>query len=404
MSSHATDDRIADPRGHGAEAEVEAEPDVEQKVSPLELFFDLIFVFAFTQVTLLMSENPTWEGLGQGMLVLAAVWWAWGGYAWLTNSLHSDDGIARFGLLTAMAAMLVAALAIPQAFGDDAVIFAVAYFAVRVLHIAVYTYGAPDVDARGAIVNLAPGLLAAPALLIAAALAGGAAQAAIFVAALLLDYATPYVRDVSGFRVSATHFAERFGLIVIIALGESIVAVGAGLEGDALTAGVVATGLAGIALAGAQWWAYFDVVSHVAERKLTEARGLERNRLARDSWGVMHGLLIAGIILVALGIKKSIGDYDEPLKTVAAVALCGGVAIYLLGHVAMRFRSVRTLNRPRTVAAVAALALIPLATGVDAVVAVYAVALLMITVVGYEALRYREQRARLRAGAQNAHA
>ena len=115
----------------------------EEKVTPLELFFDLVFVFAFTQVTGLMAANPTWEGVGQGMLVLAAVWWAWGGYAWLTNALHSDDGIARVGLLAAMAAMLVAALAVPQAFGDDSVVFGFAYFAVRAIHIAVYTYGAP---------------------------------------------------------------------------------------------------------------------------------------------------------------------------------------------------------------------------------------------------------------------
>ena len=151
----------------------------EQKVTPLELFFDLVFVFAFTQVTALMSENPTWEGLGQGMLVLAVVWWAWGGYAWLTNSLRSDDGVARFGLLSAMAAMLIAALAVPGAFGEDALIFAIAYFAVRVLHIAVYTYGAPELDSRAAIVNLAPGLLGAPALLILAAFFDGPAQAGI---------------------------------------------------------------------------------------------------------------------------------------------------------------------------------------------------------------------------------
>jgi low temperature requirement protein LtrA len=381
----------------GATASAEAAGEAEQKVTPLELFFDLIFVFAFTQVTLLMSENPTWEGLGQGMLVLAAVWWAWGGFAWLTNALRSDDGIARFGLLSAMAAMLIAALAIPQAFGEDPVTFAVAYFAVRVLHIAVYTYGAPETDARAAMANLAPGLLSAPALLTLAALLGGTAQAILFVVALLIDYVTPYVRGVAGFRISPAHFAERFSLIVIIALGESIVAIGAGLDGDVLTAGVIATGLAGIVLAGAQWWAYFDVVAYVAWRKLSDARGVERNRLARDSWGVMHGLLIAGIILVALGIKKSIDAYDEPLKLVPAVALCAGASLYLIGHVAIRYRSVRLLNRARVAAAVAALALIPVATAVDAVVAVAAVALLMVALVAYETARYREQRARLRA-------
>ena len=379
----------------GADHHVEG----EQRASPLELFFDLVFVFAFTQVTSLMSSRPTWEGLGQGMLVLAAVWWAWGGFAWFTNALHRDDGIARFGLFAAMAAMLVAALAVPGAFGEDAVVFGVAYFAVRAVHIAVYTYGAPEVEVHDAIVNLAPGLLAAPALLIAAGFLDGAAQAGLWIIALLIDYGTPYVRDVSGFRVSAGHFAERFGLIVIIALGESIVAIGAGIEGDELTAGVIAAALAGIALAAAQWWTYFDVVAIVAERKLAEAEGIERNRLARDSWGVMHGLLIAGIILTALGVKKTLGAVDDPLETVPAVALCGGVALYLIGHVAIRVRSVGTLNRQRAFTALLALALIPYATSVDALAALIGVAALMAGLAAYEALRFRQRRAELRAEA-----
>jgi low temperature requirement protein LtrA len=296
-----------------------------------------------------------------------------------------------------MAAMLIAALAVPGAFGDDAWIFGIAYFAVRVLHIAVYTYGAPEVDSRGAIVNLAPGLLGAPALLILAALFDGPLQAGIWILALVLDYGTPYVRDVSGFRVSASHFAERFNLIVIIALGESIVAIGAGFEGGALSGGVVVAALAGAALAAAQWWAYFDVVALVAERKLREAQGIARNRLARDSWGVMHGLLIAGIILAALGVKKTLGAVDKPLELVPAVALCGGVALYLLGHVAIRLRSVRSLNRQRLLSAIIALALIPLAVEVDALVALSLMTALMVALVAYEALRFRERRAELRS-------
>ncbi len=374
-----------------------AENEPEFKATPLELFFDLVFVFAFTQVTALMSDNPTWEGLGQGLLVLAAVWWAWGGYAWLTNALHRDDWLARFGLLGAMAAMLIAALAVPQAFGDDAVVFALAYFVVRLLQVAVYAYGADDADVRNAIVNLAPGLLGAPALLIVGALLGGGAQAGLWIVALVIDYGIPYVRDVSGFRVSASHFAERFGLIVIIALGESIVALGAGLGDDPLTAGVIVAALAGITLAAAQWWLYFDVVAIVAERKLAEATGLAQNRLARDSWGVLHGLLIAGIILTALGVKKTIGHVDDPLETIPAVALCGGVALYLFGHVAIRLRSVGSLNRQRVFAGALALALIPFATAVDALASLISVSLLMVALAAYEAMRFRERRAELRS-------
>jgi low temperature requirement protein LtrA len=371
--------------------------ETEYRATPLELFFDLVFVFAFTHVTGLMSANPTWEGLGQGMLVLALVWWAWGGYAWMTNALHRDDWLARLGLFSAMGAMLVAALAVPQAFGDDAVVFGLAYFAVRAIHIAVYAYGAEEDDVSGAILNLAPGLLVAPALIVVAGFLDGGAQAGLWVLALVIDYGTPYVRDVSGFRVSASHFAERFGLIIIIALGESIVAIGAGLEGDALTGAVIVAALAGISLAIAQWWTYFDVVVIIAERKLAEAEGIARNRLARDSWGVLHGLLIAGIILTALGVKKTIGDVDEPLKTVPAVALCCGVALYLLGHVAIRWRNVHSINRQRVLTALVALALIPFATEVDSLAALIVVAALMVALAAYETVIWRTRRPSIRA-------
>jgi low temperature requirement protein LtrA len=375
-----------------------AEPyeEPEERVTALELFFDLVFVFAFTQVTALMAAHPTWEGVGQAMLVLAMVWWAWGGYAWLTNSLHSEDGIARVGLMSAMAAMLITALAVPGAFGEDSVVFGLAYLAVRAIHIAVYAYGAPEVDNRDAILKLAPGLLGAPLLIAIGGFLDGGAQAGIWVVAVLIDYGTPYVQDVSGFRVSPSHFHERFGLIVIIALGEAIVAAGTSLSETTLTAGVVVTALAGLVIAGCQWWAYFDVVALVAGRRFAELKGVERNRLARDSYGVLHGLLIAGIMLVALGLKKALAHTDESLDTVPAVALCAGAALYLAGHIAFRLRNVGSLNRQRVFCALILLALIPFATSVDAVVAVIAVALVHVVLIAYEATRFHESRHRVR--------
>jgi low temperature requirement protein LtrA len=371
---------------------------VEQKVTPLELFFDLVFVFAFTQVTALMAANPTWEGVGQGTLVLAAVWWAWGGYAWLTNSLHSDDGIARLGLMSAMAAMLVAALAVPEAFDEDSIVFGVAYLAVRAIHIAVYIYGAPDAHNRDAIANLAPGLLAGPALIAVAGFLDGGAAAGLWIVALLIDYGTPYLRDVGGFTVSPSHFHERFGLIIIIALGESIVATGSGLGLTGLTGGVVVTAVAGLTIAAAQWWAYFDVIALVVVRLFTRATGAAQARLARDTYGVLHLLLIAGIVLVALGLKKSLVETDAPLDTVPAVALSGGAALYLLGHVAIRLRNLGTLNRQRLFTALVLLALIPFVTSVDAAVAVVVVALVHVALIAYEALRFADARDRVRHG------
>ncbi len=393
METGATRHRRAPDAGLPVE-EPAGEP--EQRVTSLELFFDLVFVFAFTQVTGLMSDNPTWEGLGQGMLVLAVVWWAWASYSWLTNAVDPDQDVARLVVFVAMAAMLLAALAIPNAFGDDALLFGVAYFVVRGLHIVLFAYGTREGEIREAARALAPSALGAPALLIAASAFDGAAQAGIWILALAIDWAGVYFESIEGFRVAPAHFAERYGLVVIIALGESIVAVGAGAAGVPLDTGAIVAAIAGITISGALWWAYFDVVAPVAQRRLAAARGVERFRLARDSYSMLHLPMIAGIVLIALGFKKALAHVDEPLDTVPAVALCGGVAIYLLGQIGFRLRNVGTLNRQRMLVTVVVLALIPVATEVDAAVAVAMVAVLLAGLIAYEALRFREARARMR--------
>ena len=382
-------------------AEIAAEHHVErgERVTPLELFFDLVFVFAITQVTTLMSEDPTWRGLGQGLLVLATLWWAWGAYAWLTSGAWVDEGSARLLMLVSMAAMLVAALAVPTAFGEDGVLFGCAYFLVRFTHIFLFAETSPDVDARQAVSRLARTAVPAPALLIAAGFLDGTPQAALWVAALAFDYSGPYLFGVRGFRLSASHFAERFGLIVLIALGESIVAIGVGATGVDLGVEVVVAAVLGIAVVAALWWAYFDVVALVAERRLLAARGYEQLRMARDSYSYLHLPMITGIVLLALGIKKTISGFDDPLGTVPAVALCGGVSLYLAGHIAFRLRNVRSLNKPRLLIAVASLGLIPLATAVDALYALAAVAALCSLLIAYEAVVYAEARAKVRAAA-----
>ena len=371
----------------------------EQRVAPLELFFDLVFVFSLTQVTGLMSENPTWEGLGQGMLVLALLWWAWGAYAWLTNAINPDEDSARLAMFVSMAAMLVAALAVPHAFGDDGVLFGCAYFVVRVMHIVVFAEATDDVGVHQAALRLARTAIPAPALIIVAGFLDGPAQAALWLAALVMDFAGPYVFGVKGFTVSPGHFAERFELVVIIALGESIVAVGAGVGGEELDAGLVSAAALGIVVAAALWWAYFDVVALVAKRHFREAVGHAQVLMARDSYSVLHLPMIAGIVLIALGIKKTLADVAEPLATVPAVALFGGISLYLLGHLAFRLRNVRTLNRPRLVTAVLCLALIPVATEVDALVALALAAAVCAGLILYEVIAYREARARVRAAA-----
>jgi low temperature requirement protein LtrA len=367
----------------------------EKRVAPLELFFDLVFVFALTQVTQLMSNHPTWTGLGQGLLVLAALWWAWGAYAWLTNYIAAEEDRERLLMFAVMGAFLVAALAVPNAFGDDALLFAVAYAVARWLHIFIFAEANEDLDAAEAIRRLARTALPAPALLIAASFLDGPAQALLWALALAIDFSGPYVFGVSGFRVSPAHFAERFSLIVIIALGESIVAIGAGLEGE-LDAGVVGAALLGLVIACAIWWAYFDVVAIVSERHFREARGERLILMARDSYSYLHLPIIAGIVLVALGVKKAIGHVDAPLETIPAVALFGGIALYYAGHLGFRLRNVHTLNRPRMVALVACLCLIPVAHEVDAIVALALAAGVTSAVIAFETIRWAEARRRVR--------
>jgi low temperature requirement protein LtrA len=371
----------------------------EKRVIPLELFFDLVFVFALTQVTALMSNDPTWQGLGRGMLVLAALWWAWGAYAWLTNEIDADEDLPRLAMFTSMTAMLIAALAVPNAFGDDGVLFGCAYLVVRVMHIVLFAQATPHLAVHEAAVRLARTAIPAPALLVAAGFLDGPVQATLWVVALAVDYGGPLVFGVSGFRISPSHFVERFALIVMIALGESIVAIGVGAAGLGLDIGLVAAAALGIVIVCALWWAYFDWMAIHAERVFRETEGDERTRMARDAFSYLHLPMVAGIILVALGIKKTLGNVDEPLKTVPTVALLGGIALYLAAHVAFRLRLHSGLGRGRLTATVVSVALIPLAVEVDALGALAIAAAVSSALIAYEVIRFAEPRARLRAGA-----
>jgi low temperature requirement protein LtrA len=371
----------------------------ERRVTPLELFFDLVFVFALTQVTGFLADHLTWIGMLQGAALLVALWWAWGGYSWLTNAVPAEEVIpARLVILTAMAAMLVASLAVPGAFGEYGVLFGLAYFIVRVLHVVLFvlaTGNTPQV--RQAMLRLAPGFLGAPLLLIPAGFLDGFAQGAFWTAAIAIDLSVSLIRGVSGFRVHAEHFVERYGLIVIIALGESIVAIGVGASGLAIGAGVVLAAVFGIALAAAMWWAYFDLFVLVAERRLLATEGAERARLARDSYSYLHLPMVAGIILVALGIKMTLAHVGDPLGTIPAAALCGGVALFLLGHNAFRLRDVGSVSVPRLVVTVLCCALVPVAVSAPSLLTLAVLATLLCALAAFETIRSREFRRELRA-------
>ena len=375
----------------------ESASDQEHQVTPLELFFDLVFVFAITQVTKLLAHDPTWHGVLRGMLVLAALWWAWTTYASLSSAMDVDEGGVRLAMLASTAAMLVVALAVPEAFGGEAVLFGVAYLLVRLVHLALSALaGRGDPDRHSALVRFAPTAILGPSLLLLAGFAHGNVRIAAWVAALAVDYLGPFVIGLgAGWQVAPEHFAERHGLIILIALGESIVAIGTG-AGFELTTGVVTAAVLGIVVVTALWWLYFDVAAIFARRRLMQASGLDRARLARDAYNYLHLPLVAGIVLFAFGLKTTIGDVGAELATVPAVALCGGAALYLLGHMAFLFRSTGRIFRRRTIGGVVLLALIPVAVTVPALVALALVTAVCSLVVAYEVLRYREHRFRVR--------
>lgn len=368
-------------------------------VKPLELFFDLVFVLGFTQCTALMEAQPTWEGVGRAMLVLAVLWWAWVGFAWLTSVIEPEEGAVRIVMFAATAGLLVVALCVPEAFGDRALLFAVSYGVVRAAHIALFLIASRDDPAlRRSVVGLAVSSGTAIGLLLGASFLGGVAEEALWVLAILIDWGLPAVFGTQGWKLVPRHFAERHSLVIILALGESIVSLGVGAKAD-LTAGVVTAAVLGIALAAALWWTYFDVVALVNARRLTMATvGHERNALARDSYSYLHFPMVAGIVLAAFGLEETLAHVDDPLEAVAAFALLGGVAIYLLAHVALRLRNAHTLNRQRLVLAVGLFALIPVATVVPALATLAGVNVLLWAVIGYETANYDERRYRLRHG------
>jgi low temperature requirement protein LtrA len=369
----------------------------ERRVGVLELFFDLVFVLAITQVTSYLASHLNWLGVAEGLIILGLMWWAWVGYSWLTNSVDSDDVPARLTIFVAMAALVVVALAMPGAFGDEALLMACAYGLVRAMQVGLYAYGTDKDDPNhGAILKLAPGFMLSSLLLIVGAVVGGDAQLWIWLAALLIDVSTPFIFDTSGFRVHAGHFAERHGLIIIIALGESIVALGAAASGQPLNFALVAGVTMGVGIAASLWWTYFDVTAVAAEHRLSIVDPVARARLARDAYSVIHLPMIAGIVLLALGLKKALGHTDHHLELIPALALVGGPALYLLAQVAFRYRNVRSIGWPRLIAAVLLLLLLPVALAVPALTAVAMVFAVVGLLVAFEAIRFAEVRKEVR--------
>jgi low temperature requirement protein LtrA len=376
-----------------------------RQVSSLELFFDLVFVLALTQTSGLMESGHAWRTIGQGLLVLGVLWWTWVGYAWLTSVVDPDSGLCRLVVLVAMGGTLVVALCVPEAFGDRALMLALAYAVVRAMHILLFWLAATgDRELRRSVAGLAVGAAIGVGLLIVAAFLEGGLQAGVWVVALLIDMGSPFVFGSRGWHLVPGHFVERHGLIVILALGESIVALGVASELE-LTGPVITASVIGLTLAAAMWWSYFDVGSLLAEERLEAApEGAVQNEMARDGFSLLHFPIVAGIVLVAVGSHSVLAHVTDHLDAVAATALGGGVALFLLGQVAFKRRVVGTFSTLRTGAAVLALALIAVGQWVPGWLTLSLAAAIVWGLVGVEILRYADLRSEVRRHHHEVHA
>jgi len=307
----------------------------EIRVSTVELFFDLVFVFTITQLTSLLVRDPTVIGLARVALVFGNVWWMYGGYAWLTNAVPPRDLVLRLLVLAGMAGFLVVALAIPDAFGNSGVAFGVGYLVVTLVHTWMFLRSTEESTLR-AMVRLGPFNAITAVLLLIAGFTSGAVQWALWLCGFVLHWITPYFIRVSGFRIRAAHFVERHGLIVLIALGESVVAIGIGVMGRDLGSGLVLTAVLGLAVAAALWWLYFDGEDERAERALDAANRDRRPWLALYAFGYAFLPILAGIIVFAASVKLAIVRYAQPVTAPAAWFLATGVAAYVLGLVWFR--------------------------------------------------------------------
>jgi low temperature requirement protein LtrA len=328
--------------------------DKDRLTSPVELLWDLVFVFAVTQVTTLLARDLSWAGLGRSMLVLALVWWAWSAYVWAANAQPSDSPTLRAALLIALLLIFISGLAIPGAFGSESKLFVMTYAGVRFIHLALYA----DASRRGhaswaAIAGFAVTVTAGMVLLVVGSFLDGASRVVLWTGAAAIDYAGPAwltrerLRGLQ--RVAVAHFAERYGAFVIICLGESIVAIGLGASGRTITTELVATVAAGVLIVVGLWWTYFDRFAAVAQERLRTHD--DPVLAAADGYSYLHLVIVAGIIVFAVGMRLATHGAGQPLSDAARLALCGGAALYLAGHAGFRLRILGTIGYDKLAAA-----------------------------------------------------
>lgn len=330
--------------------------DGDQRATTLELFYDLVFVFAVTQVSHILLDDLSWEGAGRALLVLLVVWWAWNYTTWVTNELDPGSIPVRLLLIALMLASLLMAIAIPDAFEDKALLFASSYVAIQVGRHSFLTFVAarPGTVERMRAARILTWFVAAAALWIAGAVVEGDARIVLWALALAIDYGAPLVTfrvpglppvTLEAWEVGTAHFVERFQLFIIIALGEAIVVTGSTTAGLELTSARIATFALAFLGTAALWWLYFNSVAALAERHLAVAK--RRTAVARDAFTYLHVVIVAGVIVNAVGDEIVIAHPSDRLSTAELVVVGAGPTIYLLAQVALRLRLAGTISRRR---------------------------------------------------------
>ena len=360
---------LVTPRRQAEAPEVAAAetPEPERRTSSVELFWDLVFVFAVTQVTTLLSKNLSWAEFGRAMLILALVWWAWSAFVWAANAETSDSPALRLTLLVASVFIFISGLALPHAFGSEGMLFALTYSVVRFLHLGLYA----EASLRGraswsAIAGFAVTVAIGMALLIVGAALHGGGRIALWAVAVAIDYAGPAwltrerLRGLQ--RVAVAHFAERYSLFVIICLGESIVAIGVGASHVHLTVRLVAVVALGLVTAAAMWWTYFDSAPLAESRLRVHSDPV---LAAADAYSYLHLVIVAGIIIFAAGVRQLVAALAQMPPDSVRMALCGGVAAYLLGHVAFGWRLIGQLEYLKLALVIALLILYGVSAGIS---------------------------------------
>ena len=357
--------------------------DDTQRVSTLELFFDLVFVFTITQLTSVLVLHPNLRGLAQVALMLGVIWWMYAGYAWLTNAVPPDRLERQAFLLAAMAAYLVLALSIPHAFTGTGLTFGVAYFAIVLIHAGLFARST-DASVVQAVVGLAKFNVTSAAVLLVGGALGGTAQYVLWTLAFLIEWITPPLTGVSEFRVATAHFVERHGLVVLVTIGESVVAIGIGAAGLPVNAELVLVAVLGLMLSACLWWAYFAGEETRAERALAATPRLRQPWVAVYAYGYWHLPILLGIVAVAFALKKSTGHAFDELDLAPAIGLAGGVATFLIGDVFFR-RTLGIDTGPyRAAAAGLALATIPLGLAASAILQIAALVVLFAGAIALE--------------------